>query len=99
MAWILQNGIKFSGYHKLCSSYERAIGEKMIYSTISVDMGKIKNSIGTFSHNIALYKYVVEKSYLLFYYGALFADWMKIYSHVLLMTILCGHPKVFYGGA
>ena len=99
IAWILRNGMQYEGSHNLCASYARTMGAKSLTPDYYlIDKREIKQALDPIAHNSALYKYVETKNSFQPDFNDVLGNSIKISSHILLMTALCGHPKAFYEG-
>lgn len=100
IAWLLQNGTRYEGYHKLQGSYTRIMGTAgQVSNWYTISKMELQKILAPLSHNAMIYKYVETKNASQFRYDLIYVYSLKICSHILLMTALCGHPKVFYEGA
>lgn len=99
IAWLLQNGMHYEGFQNLRDAYTRATGKTSpIPNWYSISKKDIKKALDPWSRDATLYKYIEEKNPLQLRDDTVFVYYLKICSHILLITALCGHPKVFYEG-
>ena len=100
IAWLLQNGTHYEGFQKLRDSYARINGKTSpVPNWYSISKRDIKKALDPLSHDAKLYKYMEAKNPLQLRDDTVFVYYLKICSHILLITALCSHPKVFYEGA
>ena len=100
IAWILRNGMQYEGSHNLCASYRKTMGVRSLTPDYYIiDKRDIKKALDPLAHNSTLYKYMEEKNSFHPNFNSMLGSSLKIGSHILLMTALCGHPKAFYEGA
>ena len=94
--WLLKNGEDYAGYKNLARSYNRLTGAVRERSWFEINKQKLRNTLFCISHSNDFYLYLKHKNPRqvgneLFYLYSL-----RICSHVLVMTALCGTPKMFY---
>ena len=95
--WLLQNGDSYAGRETLTGVYKRISWRKYTYECFSVNSKNLHEIL----HNLTYYSYL--SSYLkcrninVFdndVYSYLYS--LRLCSHVMIMTALCGTPKAFY---
>ena len=97
IGWLLQNGIKYESPQNLRDSYIRATNTSAQKSHwYSINTSDIRRSITALSLNDRLYNYLERKNPSVFFGNTAYVCNLRICSHILLITALSGHPKVFY---
>ena len=99
VAWILQNGVQYEGCNNLYSSYSRIIGTTNFNPNFYlINKEAIQIALKPLLHGAMLYEYVEAKNPSKWNCNIIIVDHWKACSHILLMTALCDHPKLFYTG-
>lgn len=95
--WLLHNGLEYEGFQKLKGSYARAVQKAYhVNCWHSMNISEFREALPSSSRNHLLSKYLKTKNPPAFYGNNVYILNFKICSHVLFITALCGHPKVFY---
>ena len=94
--WMLKNGEAYAGYQNLAWSYNklsRPVRERSWYQISKKELYDIFFSI---SHNSDLYLYLKNKNPRQVGGESFYLYSLRLCSHILVMTALCGTPKAFY---
>lgn len=98
--WLLQNGAACIGLENLARAYDRVSGKDRRYHIwCEISRTMVRYAFQNISGNDQLYSYLKYKNPKHIgdnWYSPLI-DSLRVCSHVMVMTALCGDPKTFYG--
>ena len=95
--WLLQNGEPYAGHKTMTRIYQKISWRKGAYSWLFVNRKNLEAILCDLIYSSQLTSYLEHKNINLFadnVYSCLFS--LRLCSHVLIMTALCGTPKAFY---
>ena len=95
--WLLQNGEPYAGHKIMTRIYQKISWRKGAYSWLFVNRKNLEAILCDLIYSSQLTSYLEHKNINLFadnVYSCLFS--LRLCSHVLIMTALCGTPKAFY---
>lgn len=96
ISWLLQSGETYAGNEKMALIYKKISWRKGSLSCLQVTRKNVQQLLCKTAHSNQLSSYLEYKNIHLFtgYLGYLYS--LRLCSHVLIMTALCGTPKAFY---
>ena len=95
--WLLQNGEPYAGHKTMTRIYQKISWRKGAYSWLCVNHKNLEAILCNLINSSHLTSYLEHKNINLFadnVYSCLCS--LRLCSHVLIMTALCGTPKAFY---
>ena len=95
--WLLQNGESYAGQKRMTGVYQRIAQKAGTYEWLGVNRKNLQGILHDLTYNRQLAIYLEHKNIYLFEnntYCYLYS--LRLCSHVLIMTALCGTPKDFY---
>ena len=96
ISWLLQNGETYAGNEKMALIYKKISWRTGHLSSLQVTRKNVQQFLCKTTHNNELASYLEYKNIHLFtgYLDYIYS--LRLCSHVLIMTALCGTPKAFY---
>lgn len=94
--WLLKNGELYAGYKNLARSYNKLTRPVREQSWFQISKQKLCDVLFGVSHNSDLYYYLKHKNPKQVGSDSFYLYSLRLCSHVLVMTALCGTPKAFY---
>lgn len=94
--WLLKNGEAYAGYQNLSRSYNTLYRPFRERSWFEISKQKLHETLFGISHDNDLYLYLKHKNPRQVGSESFYLYSLRLCSHVLVMTALCGTPKAFY---
>ena len=94
--WLLQNGESYAGSEKMTQAYKRHSWRKGSRLCLEVNQENLQEIFRNTAHASRLSSYLEYKNMTLFTDSRCYLYSLRLCSHVLIMTALCGTPKAFY---
>lgn len=94
--WLLKNGETYAGYENLSRSYNKLSSPVRERSWFEISKQKLREILFGISCNNDLYLYLKHKNPKQVGSDSFYLYSLRLCSHVLVMTALCGTPKAFY---
>ena len=94
--WLLQNGESYAGSEKITWVYKRLSWRNGDWTWLEVNRKNFQEILFNTTHTKQLSSYLEHKNINLFTDNKCYLYSLRLCSHVLIMTALCGTPKAFY---
>lgn len=96
ISWLLQNGEAYAGNKNIARVYRKISWRNGYFSCLEINRKNLQEILQNTTHSRLLSLYLEHKNINLFSDSCCYLYSLRLCSHVLIMTALCGTPKAFY---
>lgn len=94
--WLLQNGETYAGHKTMTTVYQKISWRKGSFDWFRISEESFQEILSGTGNSSLFSSYLKYKNAGLFSNGIYYIYSLRLCSHVLIMTALCGTPKAFY---